>query len=296
MISTNLTGNFGNNVFQLVSTKSIALDLGYQWGVKPNPSYDYYNGANQMYFLDVDFGIQPPDGVDWKLKHEHWDFLNHDGDVINVTKKDFSLYNIEPWTFILGHNGAAGALLQSEDYFHHRKPEVKQWLAYKPEYELLFEKQCSEMGIHHDEDLCVLNVRGGEYKSIPRCLLRNEYWQMSMSHMRSINPMMKFLVVSDDPDYARYATGCPNVIHHNIGFDFYCVNKAKYIIASNSTFSWWAAYLSSAKMIIAPKYWARWNVSNGYWSIGDAYTRGFTYMDRNGELFDYAVCRYEDEK
>jgi hypothetical protein len=30
-----------------------------------------------------------------------------------------------------------------------------------------------------------------------------------------------------------------------------------------------------------------------YWATGDAYTRCFTYMDRNGDLFDYETCKTE---
>ena len=30
-----------------------------------------------------------------------------------------------------------------------------------------------------------------------------------------------------------------------------------------------------------------------YWATGDAYTRDFTYMDREGRLFDYETCKNE---
>ncbi len=49
----------------------------------------------------------------------------------------------------------------------------------------------------------------------------------------------------------------------------------------------------NAKVIIAPKYWARHNVSDGYWSTGDAYTRPFLYMDRDGKVSDYYKCKIE---
>ena len=72
--------------------------------------------------------------------------------------------------------------------------------------------------------------------------------------------------------------------------DFYVVNQAKNVILSNSSFGWWCGWLNdNANLIIAPKYWARHNVSDGYWATGDAYTRGFSYMDREGNLFDYEV-------
>jgi hypothetical protein len=47
--------------------------------------------------------------------------------------------------------------------------------------------------------------------------------------------------------------------------------------------------------IIAPKYWARHNVSNGYWAVGRSYTKGFYYMDRYGNLLDYDTCKQQAE-
>ena len=56
MITTNLTGNFGNHMWQYSVCRAVAEKLGYEWGINPVPSYDYHNGMNQMYFMDVDFG------------------------------------------------------------------------------------------------------------------------------------------------------------------------------------------------------------------------------------------------
>ena len=54
MITTNLTGNLGNHMWQYAVCRSVAEKLGYDWGINSTPSHDYHNGANQMYFLDVD--------------------------------------------------------------------------------------------------------------------------------------------------------------------------------------------------------------------------------------------------
>ena len=52
----------------------------------------------------------------------------------------------------------------------------------------------------------------------------------------------------------------------------------------------------NVKKIIAPKYWARHNVSDGYWSSPQNIYGGFLYMDRSGRLQTAEECRAEWEK
>ena len=292
MITTNLTGNLGNHMWQLASSKSIALDLGYGWVVNPAPSHDYYNGMDQMYFMDVDFGLSVV-GIQntfcelW-LMHQHVD-------LVNVTVKDNRVYDISDNTIILGHNNAAGAILQSVDYFSHREVEVRDWFRIKEEYRIKYENLAKSEGIVFDDDLCVINFRGGEYNSIPNVILRPKYWDDAINLMLQKNKDMRFVIITDDPASARSFIGRPSIpiVHKDIGFDFFVVNNAKYLIIANSTFSWWAAWLSRANTILAPKYWARHNVSDGYWATGDSCTQGFTYVDREGQTFSFTECHSE---
>ena len=53
MITTNLTGNLGNHMWQYASCRAIAEKLGYEWGINSTPSHDYYKGMNQMYFIII---------------------------------------------------------------------------------------------------------------------------------------------------------------------------------------------------------------------------------------------------
>lgn len=47
--------------------------------------------------------------------------------------------------------------------------------------------------------------------------------------------------------------------------------------------------------MIAPKYWARHNVSDGFWASEQNIYSGWQYMDRKGYLFSSDECRRELE-
>jgi len=296
MITTNLTGNLGNHMWQYAVCRTIAQKLGYEWGINSSPTHDYHNGMNQMYFMDVDFG-KPIEGEITDF-HEKWTHYLHNGDNVNITRLDERLYSISDNSRLIGDNGAFGGIYQSEDYFIDIKEQVKSWFKIKPEKSLEYDNKLKELNIVLDENLCVINFRGGEYRVIPNVLLRREYWKDSINHMLSLNKNMKFIIITDDPECAKAFMPFDIPTYHlDIGFDFYVVNQAKWVILSNSTFGWWAAWLNNnVNKILAPKYWARHNISDGYWSIGDSYTRSFTYVDRDGNLFDYDTCKVEAEE
>ena len=296
MITTNLTGNLGNHMWQYAVCRTVAQKLGYEWGINSSPTHDYHNGMNQMYFMDVDFG-KPIEG-EINNFHEKWSHYLHNGDNVNITRLDERVYSISDNSRLIGDNGALGGIYQSEDYFIDIKDDVINWFKIKPEKSLEYDGKLSELNIVLDENLCVINFRGGEYRGIPNVLLRREYWRDAINHMLSLNQNMKFIIITDDPECAKSYMPFDIPTHHlDIGFDFYVVNQAKWVILSNSTFGWWAAWLNTnVNKILAPKYWARHNISDGYWSIGDSYTRSFTYIDREGNLSDYNTCRSEAEE
>ena len=292
MITTNLTGNLGNHMWQYAVCRTIAEKLGYEWGINPTPSHDYFNGANQMDFMGVDFGSDV-EGIINEY-HEPWKTYNH-VDAVNITMLNPTLYKIEDNTILLGDNGAKGGIYQSEEYIKDRKEDVRRWFKINEDKKKDYDNKLNELGIVLDDNTCVINFRGGEYRGIPNVLLRREYWKDSVNEMLKLNPNMKFIVATDDPITAsRFMPFTMECIHVGVGFDYYCVNQAKWLIISNSTFGWWAAWLNEdCKKIIAPKYWARHNVSDGYWATGDAYTSCFDYMDREGNLSNFETCKIE---
>ena len=54
-----------------------------------------------------------------------------------------------------------------------------------------------------DDDVCVLNYRGGEYVGFHELYLTREYWLNAMENMTKINPNMKFVTITDDVKHHR---------------------------------------------------------------------------------------------
>lgn len=291
MITTNLTGNLGNHMWQYAVCRTVAEKLGYDFGINPSPTYDYHQGMDQMYFMNVDFG-KPIENIQ-NTFYETGTFFQGPGEHVNITMMNQNIWDISDNTQILGHNGSPGAILQSEMYLEDNGEIVKSWFNIKEEYALLYSKKIEDLGIELDENTCVINFRGGEYRGMHNVVCRKEYWSDSINHMLRLNPLMKFILISDDPEFANtYMPFHIPAYHIEIGFDFYVINKAKWVIISNSSFGWWAAWLNNnAKLILAPKYWASHNNSNGYWNVGNSYSKKFTYVDREGNLSDYETCK-----
>lgn len=298
MITANLTGNLGNHMWNYVIARLTAEKKGFDWGIPPHPTHDYYRGANQMYFMNVDYGKslnivgKYPDGLNIYEGIEH---RYSDKNKTHVYNDDSCCINMyDPEVFNIQDNTMVHIISQSEDYLVERREDILNWFSINQDYENQYLSKMDQMGISLDDNMCVINFRGGEFRSVPNLIPNPEYWKNAMSYMRSINPNMKFIIITDDPPCANaYIPGVP-CYHIDIGFDFYMVNKSKYLIITNSSFSWWAGWLNQrANLIIGPKYFGRYNVSNGYWSLGDSYSRQFHYMDREGKLFDYETCKRE---
>lgn len=290
MITTNLTGNIGNHMWQYAVCRTVAEKLGYDWGINPTTSHDYFGGKSQMTFMNVDYGKEVS-GITNEY-HESWRTHQH-VDAVNITMLQPSLYEISDNTILLGDNGAVGGIYQSEDYIIDRKEDIKKWFEIKEESATEYDKILADHGVTLDDNTCVINFRGGEYRSLANVIVRRKYWEDAAIQMLGYNPDMKFVVITDDVKTASdFMPSMTKVIHVDVGFDYYVVNQAKWLIISNSTFGWWAAWLNeNCNQVIAPKYWSRHNVSDGYWATGDSYTRGFMYMDREGNLQDFDTCK-----
>ena len=278
----------GNQLFFYVTTRCIALDKGYQFSVlDPEHFANNMHSDCGLYFMDLDMGLPSKKEDYQKVYYEKETRLfagNSKHDLthgVYVTDADRQLFEIEDDTLLYGN-------LQAEDYFISHKEEIKRWLAVKPEYD------CMD---YCQDDLCILHLRCSDYMGSPELYLRKKYWIQGMKQMRKINPDMEFMIITKDVKEAgKFLPGIP-AYNFDLAKDYSILKNAKYLLLANSSFAYFPAFTSeSVQYILAPKYWARHNVSDGYWASEQNIYAGWHYMDRHGRVFSDEECRKELEQ
>lgn len=279
----------GNQLFCYVTARAVAEENGYEFGTAGQGVFavNIHNDKG-MYFMDVDLGhaITTEEKENFKSYQEEETrlYLGNSGHDMEhgcyISGRDEKVCHVEDNTLLYGN-------LQDESYFIKYIDKVKEWLRVKPEYDS-YE--------YSRENLCIINMRGGEYTGSPELFIDKKYWIHGIKEMKKIRPDMEFMIITDDVGAAgKMLPGIP-AHHFDIGKDYVTLKNAHYLLLSNSSFACLPAHTSETlKFAIAPKYWARHNVSDGYWASEQNIYSLFHYMDRKGRLFTAGECREELE-
>ena len=275
----------GNQLFCYVTTRCLAMQEHCDFAILNKEILANNIHSNKgMYFMDIDCGLDMQKKEFDQIYHEKEDRIYLGNSVHDIehgcyiSGVDDKLQQIDQSILLYGN-------MQDQSYFGKYRDQIKQWLQVKPEYDN-YE--------YSRDNLCIINIRGGEYTSNPELFLRRKYWLDAMKIMRSKRTDMEFMVVTDDISAAKRILPEVPAFHFDLAGDYTAIKNAKYLILSNSTFAFFPAYTSeTVQYIIAPKYWARHNVSDGYWASEQNIYDKFMYMDRKGRLFTASECREE---
>ena len=224
MLEVIYDGNLGNNLFQYCFGRILAEKLGYRLKAKPLKGF--------------------PRTRDLVAGKDHADCPTL---VLRGQKVDLSfLEESDPKYHLL----ATGYFQRFEYYAQHRT-QILRWLTSDHVVDDTVD----------DDDLVVGVRRGRDY--IPRHGLPLSYYETAIGRFK----YKRLFICSDsvsDP-FVRYlatkyqATIRPAGALDNLAF----IRRFKNIVISNSTFLWWAAYLSEARTIIFPR------PQNGFWSAAE---------------------------
>ena len=275
MIFVNMRGNLGNQLFTYSFAKKI------QETTNQKICINYYNLKKYRpdYTLSINKYVLNSNVIYDCTKPLPW-FINQYFILTRIVRKIMpniyfnimKLFGCYAW---LGNNYKkirinkhrnyyVDGYFQCDRYFSDIKDELLKDLTPKEkpnkENDDLYDK------IINSESVCV-TIRRGDYVTNEKYkkeffICDEEYFLNGISTINKIKPNCKLFIFSDDIEWAKNNLKFNNEVYFESGKDSVCeklrlMSACKYFIISNSSFSWWAQYMSKNenKIVIAPRIW-----------------------------------------
>tara|TARA_B100000683_G_scaffold277766_1_gene338723 strand:+ start:3846 stop:4610 length:765 start_codon:yes stop_codon:yes gene_type:complete len=232
MISIGLDGRLGNHMFQYALCRVVAEKNGFDYCIpnqKPNKGNSVKNGWLGQNIFDCSLGLP-----------------YHRQKGLFVEKKQTYSSSV----FDVGDGTHLEGWWQSEKYFEGWEDEIREWFRLdKPNSEYI------------NEDYCVIHYRAQDGYLRERYTPKDEFFIKAKKQILDFKNTIKFVIITDNVPLAKQKFKGDIVISNDIKTDFTTIQYSKYKIISNSSFSWWAAWLGSneSEMIIAPDRWMNHN-------------------------------------
>lgn len=172
---------------------------------------------------------------------------------------DTGISNLTPPIYLYGY-------WQSEKYFARETESLVNAFSFRlPQNERFFRFSNS---IQNSESIAV-HIRRGDYITDKRSerifnILSPDFYKSAVKLFQARKNNCKFFIFSDDIGWVKQNCFFPSNSTFvefddsvSASVDMYLFSKCKHAIISNSTFSWWGAWLnrSAEKIVVAPKLW-----------------------------------------
>jgi hypothetical protein len=164
------------------------------------------------------------------------------------------------WLTKLSSPSMVWGFFQSEEYFLPIKSVIKRHFCVRKSRQCDFKLFLSRNKIKSGEYACI-HIRRGDYKEFNvKGLEGNDFRLPLKYYWKAIGQLDKSLpvvVVSDDPSYCEYIFKEHSFLisKNDRVTDFLLLSNARQVVISNSTFSWWAAWLNETKeKVYCPAY------------------------------------------
>jgi hypothetical protein len=238
MITNNLLnkgGRLGNQMFQYANLLGVKYKLG----------YDIHLTKNQ---IDTSMLVESFDLKECVLLDVE-EIYNNETYLENCHCFDPNVFKVDDNTNLRGY-------FQTEKYFSHCADVVKKEFTFKESIVSNCEILLKEL---KNKNLVSIHVRRTDYLSLTHIhgKFNLDYYKQAIDLFTEPNTF--FVVVSDDINWCKNNFQYENFIFSNgdTNFDLCLQSKCNHHIISNSTFSWWGAWLgeNKNKKVVAPKKW-----------------------------------------
>jgi len=255
MITVKLAGRLGNQMFQYAVCRTAAMRRGYNFFI-PNEMEPSTEGQHiKNFFNNLNLGIK-------------------DGDIKHVYAEDFSVQKFSDEIFKLFDFTELKGFFQTPKYFQGMKEEINKWFEIQEFVET--KDFYTKFNINNH---CVIHLRASDYKNHGHIFLQKNYYERAMEIVKKKFPNITFSIVTEDLETAK--SMFPEIecfSHKNMMVDFEILYKSKINIIPNSTFSWWASWLTNKELVVSPNNWWNYNKPElGFYPV-DIKTDEFTYI------------------
>ena len=245
MISANIMGRLGNQMFQIAAAESLALENNdntiYSTKVTGAcPTHEERTLYTSTVFKKIKYVSAIPNNVNpqWTV----WKEKTFSHEAIQYKK------NI----FIDGY-------FQSEKYFNKNKGYIRDLFSLPSWFTSNLKYFYGDLSVFESNDLVAVHVRRGDYvklSDVHSNLAQNHgYYETAMKEF----PSKKFVFFSDDINWCKTHFGKDHLYINSVSdlSDMLLIGLIPNKIIANSSFSWWAAWLHEQPnhKIIAPQRW-----------------------------------------
>ena len=264
-----LKGGLGNQLFQYAAGKSLAIRLGVHlildlnWYIDNEKDHtkcilEKFN-INDQYFKPPSFFPRKFRSALYKLV-EKSSTLGLANPVIREVRQNFDqrLLDVDSPVILDGY-------WQNELYFHQYRKQIIEYFQLKEKMDFQNKKLLNQ--IKAVNSVCI-HIRRGDYVTDlaaanihGTCSI--EYYSNAIELLSSSIEAPHFYIFSDDYEWVKsnITINYKSIfVDHNLmkpEIDFILMKSCKHFIIANSTFSWWAAWLSeyNNKEVYAPINW-----------------------------------------
>jgi GR25 family glycosyltransferase involved in LPS biosynthesis len=210
-------GRFGNQLFQIASVIGEANYRGYNYGF---PTWNYIENFDQSLPVKNITGGRIPEKSPIKFE--------------NMNIRD---------------NSDIDGYRQSEHYFSHNNFSILKQFKFK---DSLLDRVRTKLNFKKDSKILGIHYRLGDYlTNIAHQVCKPEYYIAAINEFKSSRQIDQIIIFSDNPELAKKLIGIDCLVSpfDNEIDDFIGIMLCDYQILSNSSFSWWASYLSENSRI-----------------------------------------------
>lgn len=278
MITVRLSGGLGNQMFEYAAAKALALKKNTKVRLDLTtlnhrlPGRGYVFRTYDLDLLNVNAEMTSLTEFSRYAKNSAYVFSRIGAKIRSKVNpksifKEKEYYLFDENIFSLPDDAYLDGFWQSRRYFEHCEDAIRE--------EFSFRHPLSEKGkgladkILHCQSVCI-NVRRGDYVSMKSNadffgVLPLEYFQQGIELVKQKVSDPHFFIFTDDLRWCKENFNLPEntffVTQEYSGEryieKFHLMTLCRHFIIPNSTFGWWAAWLSDnpGKIVIAPKQW-----------------------------------------